>query len=157
MVESRVTLAEVTKDNVDKVLALRVKPGQSCYVADNARSLAEAYVYPDRARPWAVCAGGEPVGFLMLDEVGPDHPEAPGGRASYFLWRLMIGAEHQGRGYGRAAVLALIDRVKKLPDSRGLSTSFVPGDGGPGPFYERLGFKPTGEEEGGETVVRLDW
>lgn len=157
MAETNVELTEVTKDNVDKVLALRVKPEQSRYVADNARSLAEAYVYPDRARPWAVCVGDEPVGFLMLDQVGPDHPEAPEGRASYFLWRLMIAAEHQGRGYGRGAVLALIDRVKKLPDSRGLSTSFVPGDGSPGPFYERLGFKPTGEEEGGEIVVRLNW
>lgn len=155
--EASVELLEVTKDNLAKVLALRVKPEQSRYVAGNARSLAEAYVYPDRARPWAVCVAGEPVGFLMLDEVGPDHPEAPGGRASYFLWRLMIGAEHQGKGYGRAAVLALIEHVKGLPDGRALGTSYVPGDGGAGPFYERLGFKPTGEEDDGEVVVRLAW
>lgn len=35
------------------------------------------------------------MGFVMLD----DNPE----EQEYFLWRLMVDAEHQGRGYGRRA------------------------------------------------------
>ncbi|MEM6458686.1 MAG: GNAT family N-acetyltransferase [Planctomycetota bacterium] len=157
MLGPAVELQAVTPKNLGKVLALRVGPGQEKFVANNAKSLAEAYVYPDRAWPRAICVDGEPVGFAMLDLVGPDHPEAPEGRASYFLWRLMIDADRQGCGYGRSAVEALIKHVKTLPDSRWLTTSYVPGEGTPGPFYESLGFTPTGEIDDGEVVMRLAW
>ncbi|MEM6855464.1 MAG: GNAT family N-acetyltransferase [Planctomycetota bacterium] len=154
---SRVELLAVDPKNLGKVLRLRVAPGQEKFVADNARSLAEAYVYPDRAWPRAICVDGEPVGFAMLDVVGPDHPEAEEGRASYFLWRLMIDADHQRRGYGRAAIAALVAHVKTLPDGRELKTSYVPGEGTPGPFYEGLGFVPTGEMDDDEVVLSLSW
>jgi diamine N-acetyltransferase len=37
-----------------------------------------------------------------------------------------------------------------------LLTSYVPEDGGPGEFYRRLGFVPTGElDVNGEVIVRL--
>ena len=152
-----VGLRTITPQDLGKVLKLRVGSGQEKFVADNAKSLAEAYVYPDRAWPRAICVDGEPVGFAMLDVVGPDHPEAPNGRASYFLWRLMIDADHQRRGYGRAAMAALVEHIKSLPDGRALTTSYVPGEGTPGPFYEGLGFVPTGEVDDGEVVLRLSW
>jgi diamine N-acetyltransferase len=38
-----------------------------------------------------------------------------------------------------------------------LLTSCVPGDGGPEPFYRRIGFSPTGElDENGEIILALD-
>ncbi|MEM6393196.1 MAG: GNAT family N-acetyltransferase [Planctomycetota bacterium] len=150
-----VTLEQVTPGNLGAVLRLGVKMEQRRLVAENAKSLAEAYVYPDRAWPRVICVEGRPVGFVMLDLVGPDHPEAPDGRASYFLWRLMIGAEHQGKGFGRAAMLAVIEHVRGLPDARWLDTSYVPGVHGPAGFYAGLGFVPTGEVDDGEIVTRL--
>jgi hypothetical protein len=36
-----------------------------------------------------------------------------------------------------------------------LLTSYEPGEGNPWPFYQRLGFQPTGEIEDGEMVLRL--
>ena len=37
-----------------------------------------------------------------------------------------------------------------------LLTSYVPDDGGPAGFYERLGFVPTGDlDVNGEVIVRL--
>ena len=35
-------------------------------------------------------------------------------------------------------------------------TSAVPGEGGPQPFYEKLGFVPTGQIDDGEVVLRLE-
>lgn len=158
MQKTVIELREVLPGNVNQVMRLKVKPEQECFVATNAVSLAQAYVYPDRAWPRAIYADDELVGFLMLDLVGPDHPEAPEGRSSYFLWRLMVGAEHQSKGYGRLGLRAAIEYVRSLPDPHALKTSYVPDKpGSPGPFYEGMGFKPTGEvDEDGEIEMRLD-
>jgi diamine N-acetyltransferase len=150
----RIELVEVTDANRDAVIAVRVRPDQEKFVASVERSFQDAEQYPD-AKPWyrAVCAGGEPVGFVMLSwNLVPK----PGFRGPYFLWRLLIGAEHQGRGYGTA----ILDEVVTLLRADGaveLLTSCVPGDGSPEPFYRGYGFVPTGEvDEDGEVILKLD-
>ncbi len=146
MSELEVTLREITKDNLRDVLRLKVAPQQEPFVASNAWSLAEAHFEPEL--PWfrAIYAGQVPVGFLMLEYDSEDE--------GYNLWRFMIGAEHQGQGYGRRALELLFTHVKTLPGADALYTSCVPAEGGPGPFYEKLGFVHTGEEEHGELWLR---
>jgi diamine N-acetyltransferase len=143
---AEITLREVTRETVRAVCRLQVGPGQDRFVAPNAVSIAEAYFQP---KAWfrAIHAGEELVGFVMLYE---DHE-----KAEYYLWRLMIAAEHQRRGYGQQALSLVVDRLRTLPGARELLTSAVPGEGGPRPFYERLGFTATGEVEDGEEVLRL--
>lgn len=46
-----------------------------------------------------------------------------------------------------------LERSSPLDRPREL-LSCVPGDGTPGPFYEKMGFTYTGTEEGGELVMR---
>ena len=67
----------------------------------------------------------------------------------------MIAGEHQGKGYGRGALGLVVEMLRSRPGARELLTSCVPGDGGPRPFYEGLGFAATGEVDGGEGVLRL--
>ena len=50
----RVHLVPITKDNIDEVLALRVREDQKNYVSSTAESLAQAYVYVENAFPFAV-------------------------------------------------------------------------------------------------------
>jgi diamine N-acetyltransferase len=98
-----VTLGEITDRNREAVLALRVTPGQERFVGSVRNALAQAARYP-HANPWyrAVCAGGEPVGFVLVSwDVEPQPPEIIG---PWFLWKLLIDQRHQGRGYGAAAV-----------------------------------------------------
>ena len=99
--------------------------------------------------PWfrGIEADGEPVGFLMIAEVTDAHPEP-------YLWRLLIGRLHQGRGIGRRAVQLLIDHVRQQGISS-LITSWGEGPGSPRPFYEGFGFVPTGDIVDGETEARL--
>lgn len=141
-----VALREVTRDTVRAVCRLQVAPGQEGLVAPNAVSIAEAHFQP---KAWfrAIYADEEMVGFVMLYE----DPE----KAEYYLWRLMVAGEHQRRGYGQQALGLVVDRLRTLPGARELLTSCVPGEGGPRPFYERLGFIATGEVEDGEEVLRL--
>ncbi len=62
-----ITLREITEDNAEAVLALRLAPGQERFVTSVSDSLTEADEYP-QGNPWfrAVYAEGRPVGFVML-------------------------------------------------------------------------------------------
>ena len=141
-----VTLREITEETLDSILKLKVTESQKQFVADNARSLAQAH-FSKSAWFRAIYADETPVGFLMLD----DKPEKP----EYYLWRLMIDQRYQGCGFGRQAILLLIEHVKGRPRAMELLTSCVRGDGGPGPFYQKLGFDFTGECDEGEAMMRL--
>jgi diamine N-acetyltransferase len=68
------------------------------------------------------------------------------------LWRLNIGAEHQGRGYGRFAVEGLCGEAMRRGYRR-LTVSYSPEENGPEGFYARLGFRPTGEFHVGQLVA----
>jgi diamine N-acetyltransferase len=68
----------------------------------------------------------------------------------------MIDARYQRTGVGRRALELLFEHVRSRPGAKELWTSVVPGEGGPGPFYERLGFVYTGEEDEGELVMRRE-
>lgn len=141
-----VSLREVTKENLLPVLRLKVAPHQERFVAPNSISIAEAHFDPEIAWFRAIYADETPVGFLMLE----DRPDRP----SYFLWRFMIDQRFQGFGFGARALELLIDHVRTRPGATVLSTSCVPGEGGPGPFYEKNGFSYTGEKDGIELVMR---
>jgi diamine N-acetyltransferase len=152
-----VTLEEITGEDRDAVLALRVAPGQERFVSSVRDSLAEAADYP-QAKPWyrAVYASGEPagpVGFVMISwDCEPHPPEIIG---PWFLWKLLIDERYQGRGYGTAVVRQIAELVRAEGASE-LLTSYIPEDDGPVGFYQRLGFMPTGElDANGEVIVRL--
>ncbi|WP_207914570.1 GNAT family N-acetyltransferase [Micromonospora sp. KC213] len=149
-----VTLREITDANREAILALRVAPGQERFVSSVRDALREAVEYP-HAKPWyrAVYVDDEPVGFVMVSwNVEPQPPEIIG---PWFLWKLLIDQRHQGHGYG----VEVVRQIAELVQGEGateLLTSYVPGDGGPAGFYQRLGFVPTGAcDPDGEVIMRL--
>jgi SAM-dependent methyltransferase/RimJ/RimL family protein N-acetyltransferase len=142
----RISLREVDADNVLAVCELDVAPAQQTHVARNALTVAES-AYEPNAWLRAIYAGEEPVGLLGL-VADTETPE-------YWLARLMIAAAHQGRGYGRDAIMLLVEHVRTLPGARELRTSCVPADDGPLDFYRGLGFEQTGDMYAGELVLRL--
>ncbi|MGW7428977.1 GNAT family N-acetyltransferase [Streptomyces sp. NPDC054861] len=148
-------LEKITPATIDAALALRVHPHQEGNVASVATSLAEAYAFGDVAWPRLIFDGDEPVGFLMAFIDIEWAPERNPGERRSGLWRLTIAAERQGRGYGRFAVEAVRrELVRRGP--RRLYVTWEPGARGPGGFYLGLGFVPTGETSGDQTVGVLD-
>ena len=145
-IEATVSLREVTQETVNSILNLRVTKEQEQFVASNAVSIAEAHFSEDA---WfrAIYADETPIGFLMLS----DQPD----KGEYFLWRFMVDAQHQGKGYGRRTLELLIDHVKTRPSAKELFLSHVPGTGSPENFYCKLGFEHTGEQAGEELVMKL--
>ena len=150
--DATVTLREITKETVRDIIALKVRPEQERYIASNAVSIAEARYY-QRAWVRAICADETPVGFVMLHDGNlRDDPEI---EDFYALWRFMIDAEHQGKGYGRQAIGLLVDHVKSNPRATELLTSYIPGEDSPKGFYLKMGFEHTGKEVHGEPEMRL--
>lgn len=145
-------LEQITPDNVLAACAIAVRPDQEGLVAPVARSLAEAYAQPAVAWPRLIVDDDRPVGFLMgfLDvRWGQDPTDVRSG-----LWRLNIAADQQGRGYGRFAVAAVADELRRRGSDR-LFVTWAPGPHGPERFYQRLGFRLTGERSGDQVVGEL--
>ena len=84
---------------------LAVSEAQKPFVSDRAKLLARAYAYrARRSRAFLICADDLPVGMgLYYDE-----PELQ----SYDLSQMFIDARYQSRGYGKAAVRAILDELK---------------------------------------------
>ena len=150
-----ISLREITEDNRAAVEALAVTEDQDRYVASVTTSLQDAEEYPD-ARPWyqAVYADDEPVGFVTIaDGITVDDPTYVG---PYYLWRLLVDRQFQGRGYGTAALDLVVEHVRTRPDARVLLTSHVVGPTSPVTFYLHYGFRLTGEEHEGEPLLELE-
>lgn len=148
-------LAEITAAHLDVALGLRVRPDQEHLVAPVVKSLAEAYVHPGTAWPRLIFDGDRAVGFLMafldIDFAG----DGKGTDIRSGLWRLNIAAGEQGRGYGRFAVESVAAEIHRRGGTL-LTTTWHPGVNGPEGFYLGLGFRPTGETSGGQTVGTVD-
>jgi GNAT superfamily N-acetyltransferase len=138
-----VTLRPITEHNLAAVQALRTTPAQERFVSGVVESMLEAIEDPAGcAIQWAIYAGQTPVGFVMIsDEVAPDSPD----HIPHYLWKLLIDHRHQRRGYGTAALDLIAEYFRGRSGVDVLSTSAGTGEGSPIPFYERYGFRRTGD------------
>ena len=72
----------------------------------------------------------------------------------FWVWRFMIDASHQGKGYGRRALELLVEEARQ-DGVKEVRLSYHPGEHSPHAFYTGFGFVDTGEVEEGERVMRL--
>jgi diamine N-acetyltransferase len=74
---------------------------------------------------------------------------------AHWIGGLVVDADEQGRGVGRAAMRELIRLLSRRPDCREIRLSYHPDNGGAAKLYAALGFTPTGDFEDDEVVVAL--
>jgi len=142
-----VSLREIDKNNFRECVNLKVAGNQEKFVAPNVMSIAQLKIYP-LANAFAVYAGDEMVGFVMY---GRDEDDG-----HFYLGRLMIDEKYQGKGFGRAATLEVIERMKQTENCQELFLSFVPENTGAEKLYTSVGFERTGKtSESGEIIMRL--
>jgi diamine N-acetyltransferase len=144
---AKVTLRRINAKTVRTICNLSVSDSQKNFVASNAISIAQAH-FSKNAWVRAIYADETPVGFVMLYQ----SPK----RSIYYLWRFMIDAKYQGRGYGYKALELIINHVKTMPFARSLTLSVVRAEGGAEEFYKKFGFEFTGKIEHGEYEMKLD-
>jgi len=142
-----ITLREITKDNWYKAAKLKVSETQQNFVAPNWYSMLEVAYNPDDMYHRAIYAAEEMVGYAMMGRDPED--------GSHGIWRLMIADDHQGKGYGRAAMQAIIKDMKVRYQPEALFITFEPENIAARKLYESLGFVDTGELIEGEVLFRL--
>jgi diamine N-acetyltransferase len=151
-IKKQVELVELTNDNFIGVMNLEVADNQKKFVAPNSVSMAVCH-FSRYATMRGIFYGDEPVGFMMLADPVSGEEKFNG---MYFLWRLMIDKDHQGKGYGEAALKMILEYVRNRPDADYLYSSFEPGEFGPEKFYlEKMGFEKTGKMVGDEVMIRI--
>lgn len=150
-----VILRDVTKENWQACVWLKLAPEQEPFVQSNAYSLAESKFMPTFV-PQAIytrdeASGAETlVGFVMYGYF--PEGEAPFGQR-HWIFRLMIDRDHQGRGYGTAALRIVLDRLAADPACPDVLIGHVPTNTVAAGFYAKLGFAPFGAAPWGETVL----
>jgi len=139
----------MTPELVPLVLRLEVSPEQAMFVARNAASLDDWKDDPE-CEPLAICVGDDVVGFAMF-EATPDDD----GTIEFNIFRLMIDRHHQGRGYGRKTMEALISMLRSDPRPSRITTCFVPTNTEARRMYARLGFVEIDVDDDGEIIAEL--
>lgn len=141
---------EITPDNFEAAMKVKVREDQNTFVAPVVTSLAEAYASRETVWTRLILDGDRPVAFVMAD-FAPDEDD-PDFRCG--LWRLNVADGEQGKGYGSFAVRAFLTEARGRGNAR-VTVMWVPGEGGPAEFYRKLGFRETGRVFDGEVVAEL--
>lgn len=142
-----VELREITKENYEECLCLKVADSQKAFVSSTVHSLAQAWVYYDTAFPFAIYADDTMVGFIMLG-----YYEAGG---YYTLWKLLIDEKYQNRGYGKKALRLGIDYLVNRFRVKEIYTAYYESNRIARNLYASVGFCETGEIAGTEVGMKL--
>ena len=140
----------ITEENRREVENLQLFPEQRSYIESVPECLAEA----EQTREWrtvGIYDGPTVVGFAMYGCFAQPEPEG-----QLWLDRLLIDRRFQGRGYGRAALAALLERLEREYHKKRIYLSVVEANRPAAALYESFGFRFTGERDThGERVMCL--
>ena len=144
-----ITLQKVDESNFIACFDLELNDWQKEFVSHPIRSLAQAYVYYEQCTPFAVFSGSQVVGYVMVIY---DYDEE-----TYNIWHLMIDRQHQGKGFGRAAVELALEYIRTKPfgTSGRVLLTVNPQNSAAYALYQALGFVETGRSDEDEVELGL--
>ena len=141
-------LKEINMENFRECIQLKVRKDQKDFVAPNVYSLAEAKA-DGVSIPLAIYDEDTMVGFIMYCF---DQETETG-----YIDRLMVDERYQGHGFGKRAMLEVIQRLRRISGCKRIITSFAHTNAVADALYTSLGFQRTGDitEDGRETIMML--
>jgi diamine N-acetyltransferase len=138
-----IQLKSVDQNNFDACVNLELKEGQEKFVTSNLFSIAQSKVYPE-CIPMVIYSDETIVGFIMFIVR----------EGKYWVSRLMIDKNFQGKGLGKAAMLESVKFAKETYRAEELYTSFEPENKIAEQLYTSVGFIKIGEILDGEVVMK---
>ncbi len=149
MIEAR----EISRKSVNPLLRLKVREDQALLVASNPVTIAQAHYEPNS---WlrGLWSGELPVGLIAMIDIPPATPEADKGFPTNvaYLWRLMIDADQQGKGFGREAMQLAFSQARIWGRST-LCLHVAEKAGSAIEFYRKFGLEPTNRVDDGERLL----
>lgn len=148
-----IRIKPVTPQNRRDITALQVAPGQENFIESPSQCLEEAAAL-DLWRPVGLYDGTRLIGFSMYGYFPSDKNAPKAAEGQVWLDRLLIDAACQGKGYGKAAVAALTDRLRQEYGCRRIYLSVYRENTVACRLYQQMGFCFTGEKDTkGELVM----
>ena len=143
-----ITFRPITADNWRQATQLKLKTGQENFVAPNWYTLLESIF--DKYTAHVIYDGDVMVGMTMVGiaDFAQDGLTLKG----HEIIRLMIDAEHQNKGYGRAILQKIIADLKADPDCETIIIMFAPENDVARHLYSSVGFTDTGHVVDDEVV-----
>ncbi len=143
-----ITVREITPDNFWDCVSLEVDDSQKEFVTSNAVSLAQSKYQPE-CIPLAVYDDETMVGFLMYCIDADD--------GEYWIYRMMIGKQYQGQGFGKAVLRLLIDRIKQDTSRHKILLGVHRESRSAVKLYTGFGFAFNGQVFGSEHIMVLEY
>lgn len=143
-----INFRKIDDENFAAIVNMKRPEGED-FVATNAYSLAQAWLYRDAGDVFAIYNDDTPVGFMMLDE---DLDER-----YLVIWRIMFPEENRFKGYGTEAIGRIIELARKSGKYDYMIIDYMPDNAVAAHVYKKLGFLPTGEVNNGEIVLKLEF
>jgi diamine N-acetyltransferase len=146
-----IRLERLTRDNWQQVISLDIADEQRRFLETPSvlYAVAEVQFHPTYT-PYAICDDETTVGFAVYGYLPEDH-------AKWWIPLLIIDHRHQGKGYGRAAIEAILNTVRtQVPDCREIALNYKPDNTVAERLYLRIGFEKTDEvDERGQVTMRM--
>lgn len=149
---------KITWDNFIQCIELEVTEEQRQFISTNQHALAEAYIATDEGQDiitFAIYNEDIMIGFLSMYY---DDGNGNFDYSSYGVFKMMIDKRYQGRGYGKAAVIKVIEFVRTFPrgNAKFVELTYKPENVAAKRIYAALGFVETGKVlECGEVYAEL--
>lgn len=141
-----IELRQITRDNFEEIVNLKVNDKQSAFVSTVAHSLAQAWLYKDTAFPFAIYNNNTPVGFIMLGYYEE--------RNQYTLWKFLIDEKYQNNGYGKQALALAVDFLSANFNAKEVFVGVSVNNKTAKHLYMTFGFQPTGRTENGTEELK---
>ncbi|WP_320939979.1 GNAT family N-acetyltransferase [Lysinibacillus capsici] len=143
----KIYLKPIDKSNWEEAIRLSVKEEQQTFIASNLYSIAEVQ-FLDNFYAKGIYLDNKMIGFTMFG-IDPDDN-------NYWIYRLMIDEEFQGKGLGKQAIHQVIEEIRRNNtanvslimigyDPENLTAKFV---------YKKVGFIETELSSWGEQLAK---
>lgn len=139
-----VELRPINEDNYEESLNLRASVDDERFVDSVAWSLAEAWVFYDASRPFAIYGGDAMVGYVLM-HIGENNPQ---------IINFMIDSNYQRQGYGAAAAKLCIGYLCKECNASKMSLPVERENSGAQGFWSKAGFEMTDDMKDGYFFMR---
>lgn len=141
-----ILLRKIDENNWEECIQLKVKKEQENFIVSNLYSIAEMQFLPG-FESYGIYLNEIMIGFTMFG-VDPDD-------GNYWIYRIMTDQKFQNQGFGKAALLKVIEEIEKKENRTNfIFIGYNPDNENAKRLYKSVGFVEMGIAPWGEMIVK---